>query len=82
MPTSVRGVLPFDGSVDQALQVRLQQLVLDTSERRLDPAGLCEHLHGRPLLFDHPRDAANLPFDAVQPVQEFGLGVWSKASLR
>lgn len=75
MPTPVSGVLPFDCSADEALQVRLQELVFDSSERRLNGPRLREHVDRGPILFHHLGHAADLPFQAFQPIEQSGLGV-------
>jgi hypothetical protein len=52
------------------MQVVLEQLSCERVERRLHRCDLRQNIDAIAVLVDHPRDAANLALDPVQPLPE------------
>ena len=55
---------------DAAVQVMLEQLQRERIERRLDGAHLRQYVDAVAIVVDHPPDAADLAFDAIEPLRQ------------
>src|SRR5580658_9704901 len=64
-----------DGALDAVVEVAFQQLTLDPRQRGAHGSELGHHVDAVALVLHHARDPAHLALDALQPVQQTGLGL-------
>src|SRR6266508_6961898 len=69
-PLALSHISAADRGRHTAVEVPLHHDAVELVERSLDRFGLLENLDTIGIVLDHPLDAANMPLDRLQPVEQ------------
>ena len=76
----LRRVAADDHAFDATAKMVLQHLGLRPLQRRADDLNLRQHVETVTVFFNHDRDAAHLPSNAAQPVEQLRLVVLGRGA--